>query len=388
MPGIALPTGLTISSTGLLSGTDTNAADVGHTFSGSVDASNGIGNDAIETYSITVNPNPLLNVAAPASVSLNENGSLVFSSANGNAIVITDGSAGTKVEQLSLAVTHGTLTLPSTSGLSVTSGANGSPSITVKGTLVRLNSALNGLKFTPATGYSGSAALTVTYEDLGNNQTASATTAISVVVPASQPTVKLLAPLPLAVPGEPVPLLILVSDTNAAAQAVAFNLTLSFGDGTTKNVTAKSPLLVNHIFTHPGTFRVTVTATDEFGHSSAPASVTIKVLLVTLEPFPLKKNETALFVGGTSGNDTVIFAAAGTNTIAVTLDGVNEGVYSTTGPLIVFGQGGKDVVKESPGLKNTVDLLESPTADNLEADLDDQAIQWAGVSAAVNVLNS
>jgi hypothetical protein len=223
---------------------------------------------------------------------------------------------------------------------------------------------------------------------LGNNQTASAATAISVVVPPSQPTVKLLAPLPLVVPGETVPLLILVSDTNAAAQAVAFNLTLSFGDGTTRNVTAKSPLLVNHIFTHPGTFSVQVKATDEFGHSSAPASVTIKVLLVTLEPFPLKKNETALFVGGTSGNDTVLFSAAGPGAITVTLDGVNQGVYSTTGPLIVFGQGGKDVVKESPGLKNTVDPLESPAADNLEADLDDQAIQWAGVSAAVNVLNS
>ena len=189
-------------------------------------------------------------------------------------------------------------------------------------------------------------------------------------------------------PGEPVPLLIVVSDTNASAQAAAFSVKIAFGDGTSRTVTSKSPLLVNHVFTHAGTFTVTVTAVDEFGHASSPVSVAIRVLFVTLEPFPLNKNLTALFVGGTTGNDTVLFAAAPKGGIAVTLDGVNEGVYTTTGPLVVFGGGGKDTVKESPALKNAVALLESPTADNFEADLDKEAIQWAGLSAAVNILNS
>ncbi len=133
---------------------------------------------------------------------------------------------------------------------------------------------------------------------------------------------------------------------------------------------------------------MTVTAVDEFGNASSPVSVAIKVLLVTLEPFPLNTNKTALFVGGTTGNDTVVFAAAAKGGIAVTLDGVNEGVYTTTGPLIVFSGGGKDTVKESLTLKNTVALLESPTADNFETDLDKEAIQWAGLTAAVTIMNA
>ncbi len=259
--GSALPSGFTLSSTGLLSGTDTNAADVGRTFTGSVDASNGIGSVAVQAYSITVTP-------------------------------------------------------------------------------------------------------------------------------ASHPTVKLLAPVRVAVPGEPVPIIIEVSDTNPSAQAAAFSLKLAFGDGLTRTVSSKSPLLVNHVFNRPGTFTVTVTAVDEFGNASSPVSVAIKVLLVTLEPFPLNTNKTALFVGGTTGNDTVVFAAAAKGGIAVTLDGVNEGVYTTTGPLIVFSGGGKDTVKESLTLKNTVALLESPTADNFETDLDKEAIQWAGLTAAVTIMNA
>ena len=44
----------------------------------------------------------------------------------------------------------------------VVSGANKSASLTVSGTLANLNAALNGLIFTPATGYVGNASLAVT----------------------------------------------------------------------------------------------------------------------------------------------------------------------------------------------------------------------------------
>ena len=71
----------------------------------------------------------------------------------------------------------------------------------------------------------------------------------------------------------------------------------------------------------------------------------------------------------------------------MTLNGVSEGVYSTSGPLIIFGQGGKDTDKEGTGLKNTVYLLASPTTESAESDLDKEAIQWAGLSAAVQILN-
>ena len=79
-----------------------------------------------------------------------------------NQISVSDVDAGMGIEQVTLTVTSGTLTLGSTVGLSLVSG-NGTSSITIQGTLTTLNNALNGLLFTgsPAT-------LTVTADDLGS----------------------------------------------------------------------------------------------------------------------------------------------------------------------------------------------------------------------------
>ena len=208
------------------------------------------------------------------------------------------------------------------------------------------------------------------------------------VPPASQPTVTIDDYLPVGVPGEPIPVLLLVKDTNPAAQSAAFTYNISFGDGPTKAVTAPSPLLLNHVYTYAGTFTVSVTATDEYGHVSAIATAKITIVPVYLSVDPFNSSQTALLIGGTSGNDTISLTASGKNGIDVTLDGVNEGVFSTSGPVIVFGQGGKDTVKEASGMKNTVYLLESATADNVETDFDDEAIQWAGFKGAVEILNA
>jgi hypothetical protein len=325
-------------------------------------------------------------VAALPAASANFNGPLVFSGANGNAITLIDPSAGSGLQQLSIAVTHGKLTLASKTGITITSGANGSASMTLKGTLANLNTALNGLQFTPTTNYFGPATLSVSYKDLGNSQTVAVTTALTVNPPASTPQVTLKTLFPLVVPGQPVPLLILISDTNLAAQLSTFTLSIFFGDGMTKTLSSKLALLINHVYTTTGTFSVTVTATDEYGHVSQVATLTIKVVPVAVERNPFNKNQTAIFVGGTTGNDTVNFTS-GQGGIAVTVDGVSEGVYATSGPLIVFGQGGKDVVNKGSGLTNPVYLLQTPTASNVRADLDNEAIQWAGLSAALAIQN-
>jgi PKD repeat protein len=338
------------------------------------------------TFTIAAATGP--TITTPATASVNENASLIFSTTNGNAISVTDSKAGSGTEQLTVSATHGTLTLASTKGVSLTSASNGSTSVTLKGTLTNLNAALNGLRFTPTTGYSGSAYLSITYKDLGNSQSASATVAITVSVPASQPTVTVKTPVTTAVPGEPVPLVIELSDTNAAAQAAAFTFAVSFGDGDSTSFSSKAPLIVNHVYTKTGTFTVSVTATDEYGHTSTTATVTIKVVPVAVETDPLNTSQTDLFVGGTAGNDTIAFASSGKNGIAVTLNGVTEGTFSTSGPLIIFGQGGKDVVHEGAGLTNTIDLLENATADNVETDLDNEALQWAGLTAAMKIINA
>ena len=114
---------------------------------------------------------------------MNENSSLSFSTANSNAISITDAAAvGTNADSLTLSVSQGTLTVASTTGLSFTSGANGSSSFTVSGTVTNLNAALNGLVYQPTPLYSGSDSLSVSVTDPSG--TLSASTSVSITVAA------------------------------------------------------------------------------------------------------------------------------------------------------------------------------------------------------------
>ncbi len=110
---------------------------------------------------------------------MKKNGSFTFS--NGNAISVTDAAAGSNAEQLTLHASHGTFKLASTSGLNFVSGSNKSASMTVSGTLTNLNRDLNGLVYTPTSGYSGSDSMTVSVTDKGDGLT-SATATIAVTV--------------------------------------------------------------------------------------------------------------------------------------------------------------------------------------------------------------
>ena len=67
------------------------------------------------TFTISAATGP--TITAPLTGSVNENASLVFSTANGNVISVTDPKAGSGTEQLTLTATHGTLTLATTKGV-------------------------------------------------------------------------------------------------------------------------------------------------------------------------------------------------------------------------------------------------------------------------------
>ncbi len=129
-------------------------------------------------------------VSAPADATLTENGSVVFSSANGNAITVTDASEGTSSDSLTLSVGRGTLTLGSTSGVTVT--GNGNASVTVSGTASNLNTALNGLTYRPGSGDTGSDTLNISISDstdgLKNSGSVSLTINAAVAPAISAPT--------------------------------------------------------------------------------------------------------------------------------------------------------------------------------------------------------
>ncbi len=102
--------------------------------------------------------------------------SVVFSVANGNAMTVADPNTNGSPLQVTLSVEQGALTLATTKGLSFkfsdaqgTGTGNGKKDsiMTFRGTLADINAALDGLKFKPATDFSGDLNLTITTNDLG-----------------------------------------------------------------------------------------------------------------------------------------------------------------------------------------------------------------------------
>jgi hypothetical protein len=103
-------------------------------------------------------------VASLEPLTVNENASLVFSGAHGNAITVGDVDGGSSSETVTLSVTHGTLTLGSTAGLTGLTG-NGGASLSFSGTIAQLNAAMNGLTYTPTAHYHGADAVKVSIND-------------------------------------------------------------------------------------------------------------------------------------------------------------------------------------------------------------------------------
>jgi hypothetical protein len=114
-----------------------------------------------------VNDAPINSV--PGAQSVNEDSSLVFSAANGNAITISDIDVGSGNETVTLTVANGTLALGST--LNLASFTNNAASITLTGTVANVNAAMDGLTYHGNLNFNGSDPLTVFTSDNGNTGT-------------------------------------------------------------------------------------------------------------------------------------------------------------------------------------------------------------------------
>lgn len=127
-----------------------------------------------------VNDAPVNSV--PTGQTVQQDGSLVFSAANGNPISVSDVDIGGNTMRVTLTATHGLLTLSSSTGLVFTVGSGiGNGTMTFEGTLSDINNALNGLTFTPSSGYNGGAAIQITSNDLGGTGSGGAQTDIDVI---------------------------------------------------------------------------------------------------------------------------------------------------------------------------------------------------------------
>ncbi|HYH97927.1 OmpA family protein [Hyalangium sp.] len=128
----------------------------------------GENNSDEETTTVIAANDPPVNTV-PGTQTLPVDTTLVFSTAVGNAISVADPDAGPETVQVTLTVTHGTLTLSGTAGLTFSTGdGTGEATMSFTGTLAAINAALQGLSFTPDVGYLGDASFTITSDDLGH----------------------------------------------------------------------------------------------------------------------------------------------------------------------------------------------------------------------------
>ncbi|WP_437891022.1 Ig-like domain-containing protein, partial [Phytobacter sp. V91] len=135
-------------------------------------ASGGVDTTALSVSSTVtiaaVNDAPVNTV--PLSQSVNQGDSLSFNAGAGNAISISDADAGSSPVQVTLTASHGALSLSTITGLTFITGTGANDAtLTIEGTLVNINNALNGLTFTPTAGYAGDASIQITTSDLGSS---------------------------------------------------------------------------------------------------------------------------------------------------------------------------------------------------------------------------
>ncbi len=126
-------------------------------------------NTVTRTVAITSANDTPINTLPAAGQRVFQDGTLVFGTAQGNAISISDADAGNGLLQVTLTVTQGTLSLGGITGLSFAVGTgSGDATMTFSGSLSDINAALQGLSFRPTAGYNGAAQLQITTDDLGN----------------------------------------------------------------------------------------------------------------------------------------------------------------------------------------------------------------------------
>jgi Ca2+-binding RTX toxin-like protein len=137
------------------------------------------------------------------------------------------------------------------------------------------------------------------------------------------------------------------ADPSPGDQTAGFTFSIDWnGDGVTdQTVVGQSGTTVTHAFASSGTYNVSITATDRDGGTSAPASLPVKVVTAALQPDPLDPSKSVLVVGGTAGDDVIMFASAGCHgEVRVWVNGHDEGTFSPTGGVAAYGYGGNDLI--------------------------------------------
>ncbi len=120
---------------------------------------------------ISVNVAPVN--AVPGDQTTSQDTTIVFSSATGNPIAVSDADAGAEPVRVTLTAANGTMTLAGLTGLTFNTGDGTADAVmTFTGSITDINSALDGLQFAPTPGYTGDASIEIVTNDQGNTGSA------------------------------------------------------------------------------------------------------------------------------------------------------------------------------------------------------------------------
>jgi probable HAF family extracellular repeat protein len=141
------------------------------------------------------------------------------------------------------------------------------------------------------------------------------------------------------VPGQPRTFTLSAIDPSPVDQAAGFTFGIDWGDGSTQSMTGPSGIQLDHVYTQPGSYTVSVTATDKDGGVSTAATQA-----VTIQSAEIQGD--TLAVGGTLGDDTIIFTPAGNSGgVNVSVNGVSQGPFTPSARILAYGQAGNDDIQ-------------------------------------------
>jgi PKD domain/RTX calcium-binding nonapeptide repeat (4 copies) len=143
-----------------------------------------------------------------------------------------------------------------------------------------------------------------------------------------------------------------------------------WGDGTSSSAVVNEAggagsASASHVYAAAGTYTITLTVYDD-DLGSQSVTKTIPIYAVALQDDSCIPGTTALAVGGTTGNDTIMLQAAGSGGIEVFINGVSQGVFAPTGRLLVYGQAGDDDLAVAGSIANPAWLFGDSGNDRLK----------------------
>ena len=144
-----------------------------------------------------------------------------------------------------------------------------------------------------------------------------------------------------------------------------------WGDGTTtagivNELNGSGSIAGSHVYLKNGNFRITLTVGETGGPATTVVKQPVVIALWAIVADPINAAKTALMVGGTKGNDTILFRRVGTSrTIQLAINNRVVGSFAPTGHLIVQGDAGNDTIIVSSNITSPAWLFGGDGSDRL-----------------------